>query len=101
MEQKRRLQIARNTKDQTGLKSEVPQNQTMEVDLEAAALSQSFAGKQSFSSEGEALIDPQVGFKRCLKAITDKEWSRLFSVRQELQALIDIHLPNATNLTDG
>lgn len=27
------------------------------------------------------LVDAQTGFKKCLQAITDKEWSRLFHVR--------------------
>ena len=30
------------------------------------------------------LLDAQNGFKKCLQAITDKEWSRLFDVRQDL-----------------
>lgn len=47
------------------------------------------------------LVDVQVAFKKCLEAITSKEWSKLFNVRLDLQQLVDNYIPNATNLTDG
>ena len=50
--------------------------------------------------QSAAAQDPQAAFKQCLKALTDKKWSTLFQVRQNLQRIQDVWLPAAKNLTD-
>lgn len=51
--------------------------------------------------EEKAPLDAQRAFRKCVEAVTKKQWSQLFSVRQSLQQLLDISIPAATNLTDG
>ena len=45
------------------------------------------AGASASGGPSNAGQDPQAQFRECLKAITDKKWSTLFQVRQDLQRM--------------